>query len=99
MFKRTTWMYSKSDQPKHNKQNGKYTERTKYTTGHLETCNSILLVLVGFPSDLDEDFGANSNFDWTNKSESSDNDDVDDDEMDSNFGTNSYDNVDDDFGT
>ena len=56
--------------------------------------------LVGFPSDMDEDFGANSNFDWTNKSESSDDDDdVDDDEMDSNFGTNSYDNVDDDFGT
>ena len=54
--------------------------------------------LVSFP--LDEDSGANSNFDWTNKRDSRDNDDdVDDDEMDSNFGTNSYDNLQDEFGT
>jgi hypothetical protein len=57
--------------------------------------------LVGFPSNMDEDFGANSNFDWTNKSDSSDDDDddVDDDEMDSNFVTNSCDNLDNEFGT
>ena len=36
----------KSNQPKHNKQNGKYTERTKYTTGHLE-CIIIDLTLNG----------------------------------------------------
>ena len=48
---------------------------------------------VSFP--LNEDSGANSNFDWTNKSDSNDDaDDVNDDETDSNFGTNSYDNLD-----
>ena len=54
---------------------------------------------VSFP--LNEDSGANSNFDWTNKSDSNDDaDDVNDDETDSNFGrTNSYDNLDDEFGT
>ena len=57
--------------------------------------------LVGFPSNMDEDFGANSNFDWTNKSDSSDDDDDDvhDDEMDSNFVINSCDNLDNEFGT
>ena len=55
--------------------------------------------LVSFP--LDEDSGTNSNFDWTNKSDSSDDDDDinHDDEMNSNFGSNSYDNLDDEFGT
>ena len=48
---------------------------------------------------LNEDSGANSNFDWTNKSDSNDDaDDVNDDETDSNFGrSNSYDNLDDEF--